>query len=137
MEWILQAELIFVFCWKYVWLVIVISTSHLNVTLGLIRPYDCHHSLHGSLSFILLIWNLQCDLEKLVWKFRLCKQKKTFLVKMFQLFRNLFLKDNTHSFNLISLQCIVKLLYGFETLKTKEFNTTLLNFSCWFFLCVM
>lgn len=59
--------------------------------------------------------------------------ENTFLVKMFQLFRNLF-SDITYYFNFISLQCIVKVLYDFETLKTKELNTTLLNFS-WFF-CV-
>lgn len=60
------------------------------------------------------------------------QRKNIYFVKKKKYFS--FLKPFYYKINFISLQCIVKFLYVFETLKTKEFNTTL--FDLFFFMII-
>lgn len=49
---------------------------------GLIHFYVFHYSLDASLSFILLSFKLQCELEKFYYeKYALVYRKKTFILK--------------------------------------------------------
>lgn len=75
MEVYFTAEFRFFLNWKYAWLAIV----RVDVKWDLIQLHVCHHSLHATLSFILLTFKLQRDLEKKYFENHVAPKRKKHL----------------------------------------------------------
>lgn len=98
--------------------VIDIVMRRKSIKLGHIHSYVFHYSLDASLSFILLSFKLQCELEKFYYeKYALVYRKKTFILKNVSAFQksSLWKIIQSITLNFKFLPFIFILLYVFET----------------------